>query len=198
MELLVATHNMGKLKEYQDLFPDIQFVNLSEIGMGKMEVDETSDTFIGNASLKAVSYGRASGRITLSDDSGLCVDALDGEPGVISARYGGAGLDDAGRRAYLLEQVKHVPLEERTAYFICVTVAYHPVTQQTIAAEGIVYGHILTHESLGDNGFGYDKLFVPSGYTMSFADMSNEQKNQLSHRALATQKLRDTLKAWVE
>ncbi|XWX02875.1 RdgB/HAM1 family non-canonical purine NTP pyrophosphatase [Aggregatilineales bacterium SYSU G02658] len=188
MELLIATHNLGKLREYQALLPNYQLVSLGEIGLGAFDVAETGSAFLDNAALKAVQYARASGRITLSDDSGLCVDALDGAPGVHSARYGGDGLDDAGRRAYLLAQMAHVPDAERTARFVCVIALHDPRTGQTYAVEGTCEGRILTAER-GRGGFGYDALFVPDGYDLTYAEMPPQQKDAISHRGRAAQKL---------
>jgi XTP/dITP diphosphohydrolase len=194
LELLVATHNLGKLQEYRDLLPDYEFVGLGDIGLGSLDVDETGTTFLENAALKATTYARASGRITLSDDSGLCVDALDGAPGLYSARYGGAGLDDGGRRAHLLANMQHVPEGQRTAQFVCVIALHDPRDGKTYAVEGISPGRILLAESNGTGGFGYDRLFVPDGYDLSFADMPAAQKHALSHRGRAVVKLQGVLR----
>jgi XTP/dITP diphosphohydrolase len=188
MEILIATHNLGKLREYQALLPSYTLIGLSDVGLGAFDVDETGSTFLDNAALKAVQYARASGRITLSDDSGLCVDMLDGAPGVYSARYGGEGLDDAGRRAHLLAQMQHIPEGQRSAHFVCVIALHDPRTGQTYAVEGTCDGHILMEER-GSGGFGYDALFVPEGYDLTYAEMPAEQKDALSHRARAVQKL---------
>lgn len=188
MEILIATHNLGKLREYQALLPDYTLISLNDIGLGAFEVEETGSAFLDNAALKAVRYARASGRLTLSDDSGLCVDALDGAPGVYSARYGGDDLDDAGRRAYLLAQMQHIPESQRSAHFVCVIALHDPRTGQTYAVEGICEGHVLTEER-GSGGFGYDPLFVPQGYDLTYAEMPPEQKDALSHRGRAVQKL---------
>jgi XTP/dITP diphosphohydrolase len=189
MELLIATHNMGKLQEYKEIFPTRQFVSLADIGLGAMDVEETGSTFMENAALKATLYARASGRITLSDDSGLCVDALNGDPGLYSARYGGAGLDERGRRLVLLHNMQGIPLEQRPAQFVCVIAVHDPRDSKTYAVEGIAEGHILLEDTDGRNGFGYDSLFRPLGYEVSFAQMPPEQKNHLSHRGRAVQKL---------
>ncbi len=188
MELLIATHNLGKLREYQALLPGHVLVGLGDVGLGALDVEESGSTFLENAALKAVQYARASGRITLSDDSGLCVDALNGAPGVLSARYGGAGLDDAGRRAHLLAQMRSVPEGQRTARFVCVIALHDPRTGQTYAVEGVCEGRILTEER-GAGGFGYDRLFVPDGLNLTFAEMPPAQKDALSHRGRAVQKL---------
>lgn len=192
VELLVATHNPGKLREYQALLPEYTVIGLNDLGLGTFEVQETAETFAENAALKAVQYARASGRITLSDDSGLCVDMLDGAPGVHSARYGGDDLDDAGRRAYLLAQMQHIPEGQRTARFVCVIALHDPRTGQTYAVEGTCEGHILTEER-GSGGFGYDPLFVPDGHEHTFAEMPAAQKDAISHRGQAVQKLRPLL-----
>jgi XTP/dITP diphosphohydrolase len=188
MEILIATHNLGKLREYQALLPGYTLIGLSDVGLGAFDVDETGSTFLDNAALKAVQYARASGRLTLSDDSGLCVDMLDGAPGVHSARYGGDGLNDADRRAYLLAQMQHIPEGQRSAHFVCVIALHDPRTGQTYAVEGTCDGHILTEER-GSGGFGYDALFVPDGHDLTYAEMPPEQKDALSHRGRAVQKL---------
>jgi non-canonical purine NTP pyrophosphatase (RdgB/HAM1 family) len=191
MKLVIGTHNQGKLREYQRLLDGVPFeiVGLHELGMGKMDVDETGDTFLANAALKATTYARATGQIALADDSGLVVDALDGAPGVYCARFGGEGLDDAGRRAYLLEQLKDVPEAERTARFMCVITVYDIRTGKTIAVEGTCEGRILTEERDGGHGFGYDALFVPDGYSETFAELAPEVKNSISHRGNAAAKM---------
>lgn len=189
MRLLIATHNAGKLREYAQLLAGFgaEVVNLHDIGLSHLDVDETGDTFKANALLKATTYARASGTMTIADDSGLAVDALGGAPGVYSARYGGEGLDDVGRRAHLLAQLVGVPDEARTARFVCVIALYNPLTGAFATCEGVCEGRILHQDSAGAGGFGYDKLFVPDGYTQSFAEMPAEQKNAISHRGRAMQ-----------
>lgn len=191
MDLVIATHNAGKLREYQHLLAEVDFniTGLQEIGLGTVNVEETGDTFVANAALKAEAYARASGRIALADDSGLVVHALDGAPGVYSARYGGEGLDDAGRRNYLLEQMQHIKPEERSAHFACVIAIHDPRSGRTLAVEGQCHGHILTEERDAGYGFGYDALFVPDGHTRSFAQMPPDEKNAISHRAMAAAKV---------
>lgn len=199
MRLLIATHNAGKLREYNDLLADFEtdVVNLHDVGLSHLEVDETGDSFKANALLKATTYARASGCITIADDSGLEVDALGGAPSIYSARYGGEGLDDAGRRAYLLAQMANVPDEARTARFVCVIALYHPLTGAHAVCEGVCEGRILRADSDGNNGFGYDKLFVPNGFNESFAQMSPEQKHRISHRAQAMRAVPSALAALV-
>lgn len=187
-DLLIATHNQGKVQEYREMLGDalgaFRIIGLQDVGLGAVDVEENGDSFHANAVLKAVTYARASGRITLSDDSGLCVDALDGAPGIYSARYGGYSTE-AERRTYLLEQMAHVPTGQRGAQFVCVIALHHPANGRTVTIEGIVKGQILTYASNGGKGFGYDPLFVPEGYDVTFADMPTEEKNRLSHRGRA-------------
>jgi XTP/dITP diphosphohydrolase len=187
MKLLVATGNPGKLREYRRLLNDIDFeiVGLEDVGLGDMDVEETGTTFSENAILKAEAYAAASGLLTLADDSGLVVDALDGRPGVYSARYGGGNLDNAGRRAYLLREMQTIPDTERTARFVCVIALHHPETSATKTTEGTVEGRILQEERDAGKGFGYDPIFQPDGYDLSFGELDDDEKNRISHRGRA-------------
>jgi len=191
MEILVATQNQGKLREYQRLLADgeVTLIGLEVVGLDKLDVEETGSTFEENAILKAHTYAQASGKITLADDSGLVVDALDGRPGVYSARYGKPGLDDAGRRAYLLEEMQGIPPENRQARFVCVIAVHDPQTKQTRTVRGTCEGQILQAERDSGRGFGYDALFLPDGCQQSFAEMEAEAKNRISHRGNAAAKL---------
>lgn len=190
-ELLISTQNPGKLHEYQRLFAglDITYRTLNEVGLAAMDVEENADTFAGNAELKACAYAQAAKLWALADDSGLCVDALDGAPGVYSARYAGPGASDAERRAKLLQELRDIPPGKRTAYFMCVIVLYNPFRQTPYIAEGRVNGTIATEESTGPHGFGYDAIFIPEGYTVTLADIPTEEKNQFSHRARAAEQM---------
>lgn len=195
MELLIATQNQGKVKEYQRLLADVDatVIGLNDIGLGDMDVEETGTSFEENALLKAKAYAEASGKIALADDSGLVVDALDGRPGVYSARYGKPEFDDAGRRAYLLAEMKDVPLNERSARFRCVIAVYDPKTETSYTVDGACEGMILTEERDAGKGFGYDALFQPEGYNKTFAELAPEEKNRISHRGIAAKKLPDVL-----
>lgn len=175
----------------------LNIVGLSDVGLTSLQVDETGDTFLKNASLKARGYAHAGQRVALADDSGLVVDALDGAPGVHSARYGGVGLDDAGRRAHLLAQLAHVPEQARTARFVCVIAVHDWRDGKTITVEGKCEGRILMEERDGGQGFGYDALFVPAGYDESFAQLPAEVKNSLSHRGVAVTLIRPHLLALI-
>ena len=200
MTLLIGTHNPGKLKEYRRLLPglDIPIIGGTDLEMRLPDVEETGTTFEENAILKAKSYANLSTLITLADDSGLCVNALDGRPGLYSARYGTPDLDDAGRRAHLLEEMKDVPDEERQAYFICVIAVYDPTHEKVLTVEGRCHGQILHEDRDNGFGFGYDPVFMPDGYELSFGQMQPEMKNGLSHRAIAAEKLAELLPEWLE
>lgn len=195
MELLIATQNKGKVKEYQRLLAgvDATVIGLADVGLGDLDVEETGTTFEENALLKAKAYAEASGKIALADDSGLVVDALDGRPGVYSARYGKPEFDDAGRRAYLLEEMTDVPLEQRSARFRCVIAVYNPETEANYTVDGACEGTILTEERDAGKGFGYDALFQPEGYDKTFGELAPEEKNNISHRGVAAKKLPDIL-----
>lgn len=195
MDLLIATQNRGKLREYRAIVAnlDIDVLSLEDVGLGKLDVEETGETFEANAELKAAAYAQASGRLALADDSGLCVDALDGAPGVYSARYAGEGATDADRRAKLLDALKDVPDEQRTAYFMCVIVVFNPEKQTPYVSLGKFTGRIAHEESDGQYGFGYDPIFIPDGYDVTLADIEPDEKNRISHRALAAQQMRPVL-----
>lgn len=190
--LLVATQNRGKLREYQRLLTDYTLLTTADAGLGDYDVEETGATFAENAILKARAYMQASGLITLADDSGLAVDALDGRPGVYSARYGGPGLDDAGRRAKLLADLRDVPDDRRTARFMCVVAVARPGVDEVLQVEGRVEGRIL-HAERGTGGFGYDALFQPDGHAQTFGELPAEVKDGLSHRGRAVAALKPLL-----
>ena len=157
MKRLIATRNIGKLRELVELLGDVPFelVSLDDVGIDD-EVEETGDTFEENAALKAETYARLSGLPTLADDSGLEVDALDGEPGVLSARYGGdPNISDQDRVSLLLNNLKDIPWEKRTARFRCVVALATPAGEVLATAEGTLEGVIRRVEA-GSGGFGYD------------------------------------------
>jgi XTP/dITP diphosphohydrolase len=196
MEILIATGNKGKILEYGLLLADLPIIllSLADVGLDGMDVEETGVTFHENAALKALTYAKESGKITLADDSGLCVDALGGQPGVHSARYGGNGLDDRGRRLALLDAMGNVPDELRIAHFECVIALADPKSMTCSYSYGICPGRILNADADGPEGFGYDALFVPDGYDQSFAQLTKETKNSISHRANAAKELIPILK----
>ena len=186
-KLLIATHNAGKLRELAELLGGIpyQLVSLSDVGIVE-DVEETGQTFEENATLKAETYRDLSGLPTLADDSGLEVDALDGEPGVRSARYAGEDATDADRVALLLRNLADAPSEERAARFRCV-IAVAARGQRTRLYDGACEG-LIVNEPRGDNGFGYDPVFLVSGEGLTMAELSSERKNAVSHRAVAAKK----------
>ena len=184
MRLLVATNNPGKLREYQDLMAELDFdlVGLSDIGI-TTEVDETGQTFEENARLKAMAYGQASGLITLADDSGLEVGALNGAPGVYSARYAGDGATDADRYRKLLAALEGVPWELRGARFRCVIALSWP-DGHVETFEGQCNG-VISLEPKGTHGFGFDPVFFMPEHGGTMAELPEKVKNRISHRARA-------------
>lgn len=189
-KLLVATRNSGKVREFARLLSDIDFdvVGLDYLGID-LEVEETGSTFEENALLKARAYAEASGELTLADDSGLEVKALDGEPGVKSARYGGEGLDDEGRVQLLLKNMESVRGWNRQARFVAVlALVGDQVPGGETTTEGVVDGAII-HEPVGENGFGYDPLFWLASHAKTTAQLSGEEKDEVSHRGNALRQL---------
>ena len=189
-KLLVATRNSGKVREFARLLSDIDFdvVGLDDLGID-LKVEETGSTFEENALLKARAYAEASGELTLADDSGLEVKALDGEPGVKSARYGGEGLDDEGRVQLLLTNMESVRGWNRQARFVAVlALVGDQVPGGETMTEGVVDGAII-HEPVGENGFGYDPVFWLASHAKTTAQLSGEEKDEVSHRGNALRQL---------
>ncbi|MEO0565178.1 MAG: RdgB/HAM1 family non-canonical purine NTP pyrophosphatase [Chloroflexota bacterium] len=195
LQLLIGTQNKGKLTEYRQIFEglDIDLLTLGDVGLGQMDVEETGTTFAENAEIKAAAYAQASGMLALADDSGLCVDALDGRPGLYSARYGGEDMPMTEKRLKLLGELEGVPEVERTAYFACDIAVYHPERGSAYHAYGECRGRIAEAVSTGGGGFGYDPIFIPEGYTVTIADISTEEKHELSHRGRAARAMRPVL-----
>ncbi|MEW6142255.1 MAG: XTP/dITP diphosphatase [Chloroflexota bacterium] len=184
MKLLLATSNRGKLLEFQHLFPGSHFELVTPADLElDLEVAENGTTYAENASLKALAFARASGLITLADDSGLEVDALGGEPGIQSARYAGEGAGDRDRVARLLSRLQDIPWEKRTAHFRCVIAVAAP-SGRVDFAEGSCNG-IITFEPKGASGFGYDPVFYFPKYGKTMAELPIELKNRISHRGRA-------------
>ena len=184
MTLVFATHNAHKLKEIQALLPTtIKLLSLTDINCNE-DIPETATTIEGNALLKAQYIKEKYGYDVFADDTGLEVVALNGAPGVYSARYAGAQKNDADNVALLLQQMERNP--ERKAQFR--TVIALCLGKETYTSEGIAKGSIC-QVPIGTNGFGYDPIFVPEGYTQTFAQLSQEEKNNISHRGRAFEKL---------
>jgi len=183
-KLLIATNNKGKVKELQDLLKDVglELVTPADINLN-LDVEEDGVTYAENASKKAIAFAHASGLISLADDSGLEVDALDGAPGLYSARYHPKpGANDADRRAYLLENLAGKP-RPWTAHFHA-TIAIAVPEQDVQIVEGNCYGEIIPEER-GTGGFGYDPIFLFPELNKTMAELKMEEKNRLSHRAKA-------------
>lgn len=190
MRLLIASNNAGKVREYRDVLGDLplELVTPADIGLD-LEVEETGTTYEENARRKALAFARRSGLVTLADDSGLEVDALGGEPGLHSHRY--AAGSDADRYRLLLERLKDVPPEQRTARFRCLAVLATP-EGETHTFEGVCPG-VIIDTARGKGGFGYDPVFLLPEIGETMAELSPEEKNALSHRGRAGQKARPVL-----
>lgn len=186
MQLIAATGNKNKLKEFREIFPEYEILSAADAGFTQ-DVEETGTTFMENALLKARAVCKATGKPSLADDSGLCVEALGGAPGVYSARYSGGG--DAENRALLLENLKGE--ENRKACFRCCIVLVFPDGREYVA-EGKTEGLILREER-GAGGFGYDSLFLSDDLGVTFAEADEGEKNAVSHRGRAMRKLRELL-----
>ena len=184
-ELLVATGNAGKVRELSQLLAGlpVRLRHLADFG-DVLEPEETGTTFAANATLKALYYSKLSGLPTLSDDSGLAVDALGGAPGVYSARYAGPQATYAERIAKLLEELAATGDGERRARFVCVIAVADPSTGAVETFEGTCEGRI-AHAPRGTGGFGYDPVFIPEGYAQTFGELPDEVKHSVSQRARA-------------
>ncbi|MGQ9493996.1 MAG: RdgB/HAM1 family non-canonical purine NTP pyrophosphatase, partial [Anaerolineae bacterium] len=186
--LLLATDNAGKIREYEQLLESLQIKLWTprELGLA-LAVHEDGASYVENARIKALAYMQTSGMPTLADDSGLEVDALSGAPGIHSARYAGYEADDADRYYLLLQQLEGLPWEKRTARFRCVLVLATTVGE-IYSTEGVCEGFI-GFEPQGSHGFGYDPIFFLPEYGQTMAQLSPEIKNRISHRARAVQKM---------
>jgi len=192
IKLLIATNNPGKVREYEALLRGLPLtLTCPAQEWIDIRVEETGSTFAENARLKAVAYARASGLLTLADDSGLEVDALGGEPGPRSARYAGPGASDENRYLLLLSRLEGVPWERRTARFRCVIAVATP-QGEVRTAEGTCDG-IIAFEPKGKHGFGYDPVFYVLEHGQTMAELGPEVKNRISHRARAAEGARRIL-----
>ncbi len=193
MRVVIATGNKGKLKELSELLTPMGFEVLSpkDCGIEGFDVVEDGDTFEENALIKARAYSIKTGIAAISDDSGLAVDALMGAPGIYSARYGGEGLDDAGRIAHLLENMKDIPKDERTARFV--SALAFASDKREFAVRGECEG-VIIDAPIGEGGFGYDPVFLYEPDGLTFGEITKERKNEISHRAVAMRTFREMLK----
>ena len=195
MRFLVATHNAKKLRELSRILEPlgIEAITDRELGQPLTEVEETGTTFEENAYLKAASACRETGLPAIADDSGLAVDALDGAPGVYSARYAGENATDAERIAKLLRELEGVPAEKRTAQFVSVVCCVFP-DGRTLSVRGECPGRI-GFAPRGEGGFGYDPIFEVGDCT--YAELSAEEKDAISHRGNALRKLKTALENYL-
>ena len=193
-KLLLGTNNRAKVREYRNLLPDLdhKLVTLAEQGIS-VEVEEVGDSLEENARLKATIIAEKSRLLTLADDSGLEVDALGGEPGRLSARYAGENASDAERIAYLLKRMNGVPREKRTARFRCVIALAAPEGKVKLCS-GECSG-LITLEPRGEHGFGYDPIFYLPELGKTMAELSLEEKNEISHRGRAAGEAARVLKS---
>jgi XTP/dITP diphosphohydrolase len=193
--LLLATTNPHKVDEYQAILSDLPFtlLSLNDIQLD-MDVEETGTTFRENAELKARAYAQASGLLSLADDSGLEIDALDGAPGVYSARFAGVDATYEERFDILLTRLRDVPVERRTARFRCVISLAEP-SGYLRSVDGTIEG-VIADVPRGKNGFGYDPIFLVPALGKTTAEITAEQKNKISHRGRAAQLARELLEHW--
>ena len=195
MRFVLATHNPGKLREMGEILKDfgIEVVSPRDLGI-TVDVEETGTTFAENAMLKAKAICQAAGLPAIADDSGLCVDALNGAPGVYSARYGGEGLDDKGRYLLLLSSLRGAPT--RAAHFACAVACAFP-NGDTLTAEGRCDGSI-AYAPLGEGGFGYDPVFLLPGTGKTFGQLTQEEKSAVSHRGRALREFSEKLETYLK
>jgi len=193
--LLLATTNPHKVDEYRAILSDLPFtlLSLNDIQLD-MDVEETGTTFRENAELKARAYAQASGLLSLADDSGLEIDALDGAPGVYSARFAGVDATYEERFDILLTRLRDVPVERRTARFRCVISLAEP-SGYLRSVDGVIEG-VIADAPCGKNGFGYDPIFLVPALGKTTAEITAEQKNKISHRGRAAQQARELLEHW--
>jgi XTP/dITP diphosphohydrolase len=184
----MASGNRGKLREIARILADLDFTVVPQSDFNVSEADETGDTFVANALIKARHAAAATGLPAIADDSGLAVDALQGRPGVFSARYAGPDADDAANIDKLLQELAQVEDEDRGATFHCVACFVTPESDQALIAEGSWRGSI-ARQRIGSGGFGYDPVFIDAELGVSSAQLSAEEKNQRSHRGQALAKL---------
>ncbi|HAH10766.1 MAG TPA: non-canonical purine NTP pyrophosphatase, RdgB/HAM1 family [Alphaproteobacteria bacterium] len=186
-QLVVATHNPGKLKEIRELLAPFPLAVTSAGLLGLPEPEETETTFEGNARIKALAAACASGLPALADDSGFCVEALDGEPGVYSANWAGPGKDFNGAMARVQEGLEARGIASSPAHFVCVLAMAWP-DEEVLFFRGETHGHT-AWPMRGSKGFGFDPMFVPDGHTRTFGEMEYTEKLPLTHRARAFEKL---------
>lgn len=188
-KIIIATKNKGKAMEFKELFMSYQIsaISLLDISVDLPDVEETGETFTDNARLKAEKIASILNLPVLADDSGLMIDALDGQPGIYSARYAGENKNDQANMEKVIKELSDIPFDERTARFICVLAIAGP-GKDTIFRTGYCEG-LIPFSAKGTNGFGYDPIFVPKGYEKTMAQMDPKEKAEISHRNHALKQL---------
>ena len=191
--IIAASQNKHKIKEIEAITKKfgLEIVSRDEAGIADIEIVEDGTTFEENSYKKAYEIMKLSGEVTIADDSGIVVDCIGGAPGVYSARFAGVDGDDEANNRKLMDMIKDVPFEERTARFVSVITMVYP-DGDTIVARGEVEGHVIPEE-IGENGFGYDPMFIPLGYDITFGQFEPEAKNKISHRGRALVSLQKQL-----
>lgn len=195
--ILFATGNQGKMKEVREILANlgVEVISMREAGVSA-EIVEDGETFEENAVIKARTIMELTGEVTLADDSGLEIDALGGEPGVYSARYMGEDTSYHIKNNDLIRRLSQVPRQQRTARFVCSIAAAFP-DGEIITTDGVIEG-LIGYEEAGENGFGYDPIFVVPQLGCTTAQLSDEQKNEISHRGKALRKMKEELRKRME
>lgn len=193
-KIIVATGNEGKMDEIRQILQgeNIQFVSLKDENLQDVEIIENGSTFEENAIIKARTISDLTGQMVLADDSGLEVDYLHGEPGIYSARYLGEDTSYDIKNNHIIDLLAGVPDDQRTARFVCAIACAFP-DGRTITVRGVIEGRI-GYEQKGENGFGYDPIFYVPAYGCTTADLSPEQKNEISHRGKALKKIKELIR----
>lgn len=193
MRIIAATQNSHKIKEMEAITKQfgMEIISQKEAGFEPVDIEEDGNSFEENSAIKAKAICQRTGEPSIADDSGLAVDALDGAPGIYSARYAGENADDSENNAKLLAALKETPPINRTGKYVSVITLAYP-DGRTLVARGECTGTLL-FSPRGEGGFGYDPLFIPDGSDETFAEMSAEEKNRISHRAKALNGLKELL-----
>lgn len=193
-KLIIATRNQGKMRDFKALFDtyNIPVISLADLKEPVKDIEESGETFEENAALKAEAVCRQFNIPVIADDSGIEIDALSGAPGIYSARYAGPEKDDQANTEKVLREMKNIPEDKRTARFVCVLAIAQP-GKKTIFKRGECEGSI-AYKSRGNNGFGYDPIFYPLGYTKTMGELTLDEKNSISHRKKALDKIEE----WVQ
>lgn len=191
--IIIASRNKGKINEFKKLFEKegVTVISLDDLDMTIPEIEETGATFHENAKIKAETVASIVNEPVIADDSGLVVDALNGRPGVYSARYAGEPTDDVKNYEKVLDELEAVEEKNRTARFVAVLALSRP-GEETLFFEGTCEGKI-AYEPKGEHGFGYDPIFIPDGYDVTMAQLTEDEKNKISHRFHALERLKEWL-----